>query len=213
MLGLRRISARGMKPAATPARSGRDSQSSTANEPAISDDQRDDERFDVAEAAVLQEEHDQHVERGEARRPRCSGRPKSRLSAMAAPMTSARSQAAMAISQRIHSTIVDRARVAVAAGLREVAAAGDAEARGERLQQDRHQVGDHDDAEQRVAVARAAGEVGGPVAGVHVADGDQVAGAGEGEHLAPEAGSVGMAIEPWTSGRLRSPAADATRIV
>ena len=84
----------------------------------------------------------------------------------------------------------DRARVAVAARLREVAAAGDAEPRGERLQQDRHQVGDHDHAEQRVAVARAAGEVGGPVARIHVADGDQVARAGEGEHLAPEAGAV-----------------------
>ena len=58
-----------MKPAATPSASGRDSQSSTANDPAISDDQRDDERFDVAEAAVLQEQHDQHVERGQADAP------------------------------------------------------------------------------------------------------------------------------------------------
>ena len=48
-----------------------------------------------------------------------------------------------------------------------------------------------DDAEQRVAEARAAGEVGRPVARVHVADGDQVARAGEGEQLAPEAGAVG----------------------
>ena len=110
---------------------------------------------------------------------------------MAAPMTSARSQAAMAISQRTQRTMRDRARVVIAAGLGEVAAAGDAEARGERLQQDRHQVGDHDDAEERVAEAGAAGEVGGPVAGVHVADGDEVAGAGEGEELAPEAGVVG----------------------
>ena len=46
---------------------------------------------------------------------------------------------------------------------------------GERLEQDRHQVGDQDDAEQRVAEPRAAGEVGGPVARIHVADGDQVA--------------------------------------
>ena len=96
----------------------------------------------------------------------------------------------MAISQRIQRTIVDGPRVVIAAGLREVASAGDAEARGERLQQDRHQVRDHDDAEQRVAEARAAGEVGGPVARVHVADGDEVAGAGEREELAPEAGAV-----------------------
>ena len=82
-----------------------------------------------------------------------------------------------------------RARVAVAAGLRQIAAAGDAEPRGERLQQDRHQVRQHDHAEQRVAVARAAGEVGRPVAGIHVADGDEVARTGEGEQLAPEAGA------------------------
>ena len=63
--------ARGMKPASD-RRRGRacESQSSIANEPAMSEDQRDDERFDVAEAVVLQEEHDEDVERGEARRPR-----------------------------------------------------------------------------------------------------------------------------------------------
>ena len=120
--------------------------------------------------------------------PQISGRPNSRFSAIAAPITSARSQAAIAISHSTHRTIVDRPRVAVAAGLREIAAAGDAEPRGQRLQQDRHQVRHHDDAEQRVAVARAAGEVGRPVAGIHVADGDEVARTGEGEELAPEAG-------------------------
>ena len=109
---------------------------------------------------------------------------------MAAPRTSARSQAAMAISQRIQRTKVTGLEIVVAAGLGEVAAAGDAQAHGERLQQDRHQVGDHDDAEQRVAEARAAGEVGGPVARVHVADGDEVAGAGEREQLPPEAGAL-----------------------
>ena len=45
------------------------SQSSTANDPAMSRMRRDDERFDVAEAAVLQEEDDEHVERGEADAP------------------------------------------------------------------------------------------------------------------------------------------------
>ena len=74
----------------------------------------------------------------------------------------------------------------------------------ERLQQNRHQVGEHDDAEQRVAEARAAGEVGRPVARVHVADRDQVARAGEREELAPEAGA-GIGMEPWTSGRLTDP--------
>ena len=57
--GLRRISARGMKPAATAPRSGlARARARSANEPAMSDDQRDDERLDVAEAVVLQEQHD-----------------------------------------------------------------------------------------------------------------------------------------------------------
>ena len=46
-----------------------------------------------------------------------------------------------------------RARVVVAARLRQVAPARDAEAHRERLQQDRHQVRQEDHAEQRVAVA------------------------------------------------------------
>ena len=40
-----------------------------------------------------------------------------------------------------------------------------------------------DDAQQRVAEPRSAGEVGGPVARIHVADGDEIAGSGEREHL------------------------------
>ena len=123
--------------------------------------------------------------------PQTSGMPKSRFSAMAEPMTSARSQAQIATSHRIHSTNETGARVVIAAGLREVAAGDDAELRAERLQQDRHQVREQDDAEQRVAELRAAGEVRGPVAGIHVADGHEVAGPGEGEHLAPEAEALG----------------------
>ena len=57
----------------------------------------------------------------------------------------------------------------------------------ERLQQNRHEVRDHDDAEQRVAELGPAGDVGRPVAGIHVADRDEIAGAGEGQHLPPEA--------------------------
>ena len=78
-------------------------------------------------------------------------------------------------------------RVVIAAGLGQVAAAGDPESKRERLQQDRHQVRQHDHAEQRVAELRAAREIGRPVARVHVADRDEIAGAGEGEQLAPEA--------------------------
>ena len=119
--------------------------------------------------------------------PTTSGMPKSRCSATAEPMTSARSQAAMAISASTQSDDGRRLRVVRAAGLGQVVARADAQAHGERLQQDRHQVRQHDHAEQRVAEPGAAGEVGGPVARVHVADRDEVARAGKREQLAPEA--------------------------
>ncbi len=76
----------------------------------------------------------------------------------------------------------------IAAGLGEIAPGGDAELDAEMLEEDRHQVGDHDDGEQGVAKLRAPGEIGGPVAGVHVADGDEETGAGKGGQLAPERG-------------------------
>ena len=104
------------------------------------------------------------------------------------------------------------ARVGLAAGLGEVALGGDAEFEREALEEDRHQVGEHDDEEQGVAVAGAAGEVGGPVAGVHVADGDEEAGAREAEDATPEGTGAGEAhggegagerwVE-WSSGGLR----------
>ena len=59
------------------------------------------------------------------------------------------------------------------AKLRQIALRGHAQLEREALQQNRHQVREHDDEEQRVAETRAAGDVGGPVAGVHVADGDE----------------------------------------
>ena len=116
--------------------------------------------------------------------PPIRGMPNSSFSAIAVPITSARSQAMIAASQASHSRKFDRPRIAGAAGLREIAVGGDAEPRGQRLQQDRHQVRQQDDRQQRVAELRTAGEVGRPVAGVHVADRDQIAGAEKGQQPA-----------------------------
>ena len=55
------------------------------------------------------------------------------------------------------------------------------------MEEDRHQVGEHDDEEEGVAVFGAAGEVGGPVAGIHVADGDEEAWTEKAEEAPPEA--------------------------
>ncbi len=82
-------------------------------------------------------------------------------------------------------------RVDVSTGLREIAAAGNAKACRQRLQQNRHQVRQHDDAQKRIAEPCAARDVGRPVAGIHVADSDQVARPGEGGHFFPESADNG----------------------
>ena len=83
---------------------------------------------------------------------------------MAEPMTSARSQAAIAISHSTHEHQADRPRIMVATGLRQIAARHDAQLERQVLQQDRHEVRDQHHRQQRVAELRAAGQVRGPVA-------------------------------------------------
>ena len=58
------------------------------------------------------------------------------------------------------------------------------------LEQDGHQVGGHDDAQQGVTELGTARQVGRPVARVHVTDSHQEARPGEGSHLLPEGGSL-----------------------
>ncbi len=82
----------------------------------------------------------------------------------------------------------NRLRIGGAAGLGEVAAGGDGKAGAQRLQHDRHDIGDQRDDEERVAELRAARERGRPVAGIHVADGDEIARPDEGGG-APPAGA------------------------
>ena len=118
-----------------------------------------------------------------------------------------------AMSQRAMLTGFD---VAFAAGLGEVSSGGDAELERQSLEQDGEQVRQHDDEEQGVAVARAGLQIGGPVAGVHVADGDEKAGPEKAESAAPEVrrlrdadggeylrhrGPAGGLFELWSSGR------------
>ena len=80
----------------------------------------------------------------------------------------------------------DRARVSFAAGLRQVALADDPQARAQSLQQNRHQVRKHQHPQKLIAEARAAFQIGGPVARIHVADADQVGWPGEGKHAPPQ---------------------------
>ena len=79
----------------------------------------------------------------------------------------------------------------VAAGLGEVLAGDDTEARRADLERDGHQAREGHDPEQAVFVAGAAGQVGGPVAGVHVADAHEQRRPGKREILAEEASALG----------------------
>ncbi len=80
----------------------------------------------------------------------------------------------------------DRSRKGIAASLREIAAGSDGETRAERLQHDRHDVGHQRHGQQCVTKLRSTCERGRPVAGVHVADRNKVAGTDEREGSFPD---------------------------
>ena len=110
----------------------------------------------------------------------------------------------MAISAPIQSAKLTRGRSLVAE-LRQIALGGDAQLEREALQQNGHQVRGHDDKQQRVAEARAAGDVRGPVAGVHVADRDQESGTDKAQQPPPEVGRAGEAhrgMNLWQRGHM-----------
>ena len=92
--------------------------------------------------------------------------PKRSCSPIAEPTTSARSHAANGDLAQNPLKPDDRHGVVVAAGLREIATGDDAELDTKVLEQNRHEIGDQDDAEQGVAELRPALQVGRPVAGV-----------------------------------------------
>ncbi len=136
------------------------------------ENQRDDEGLDQAEAAALQRQNDQHVERRNhhAREQRKTEEQLQRDSRAQNFGKIARGDGDFASDPQQKG---GAARIMFAAGLREIASRSDTEFGGERLEKHRHQIADEHHAEQPVAEFRAAAEVGGPVAGIHVADGDQ----------------------------------------
>ena len=74
----------------------------------------------------------------------------------------------------------------IAAGLGKITSGSDAELDAEMLQQDCHEIRNHDDHQQGVAESCAAREIRGPIARIHVADRDKEAGAGKCEQLSPK---------------------------
>ncbi|GCC48585.1 hypothetical protein chiPu_0032838, partial [Chiloscyllium punctatum] len=114
------------------------------------DQQRDHEGFEEAEAAVHQQQQKERVERrqqcaadqGNAEQELERDRGADHLGKVAGNDRGLAGEP----QQQIH-----RPRIGRTAGLRQIAIGRDAEPRGKRLQQDRHQVGEQDDRQQRVA--------------------------------------------------------------
>ena len=80
---------------------------------------------------------------------------------------------------------VDRGRVGFPGSLGQVALAHDSQPGGQALQEDGHEVRHQQDPQEAIAVAAAAGDVGGPVARIHVTHGDQQGRAGDRQPLFP----------------------------
>src|SRR3977135_857315 len=74
----------------------------------------------------------------------------------------------------------------LAAYLRKIAARGDAQLGGKRLEKYGHQARNKHGAQQGVAKLRAAAQVGGPIPRIHVSDSNQVARPRKGEHFPEE---------------------------
>ena len=74
----------------------------------------------------------------------------------------------------------------IATRLRQIAARGNAQLDGKMLEQDRHQVGNHDDRKQGIAELRATLQVRRPVAGVHVTDRHEKARTRKRQQFTPE---------------------------
>ena len=74
----------------------------------------------------------------------------------------------------------------IATGLGKVAARDHPEFDAQMLEQDGHQIGDHDDSKKGVTKPGPASQIGGPVARIHVPDRHEKPRAGESRQLPPK---------------------------
>ncbi len=147
-------------------------------------DQGEDDRLELAEALPLETKNDEGVEDGEedadAQRDaeqQLEGEPAAQHFGQVASDDGD-------LRQEPHAPAGERAEI-LPGQPGEILAGGDAEARGEALQDDGGEARQHHHEEQLIAVFRAGLDIGRPVAGVHVADGDEQARTGKTEDLLP----------------------------
>ena len=166
-------------------------------------DQHDDEGLEPPEPLVLEQEDQQDVEGGEDHAPeQRNAEQQVQRDGRADDLGQIAGRDGDLAEDPEHEA--DRPRVVVAAGLGQVAAGDDPQLQRERLEQDRHEVGEEDHAQERVSEACATRYVGGPVAGVHVAHGHHVPRTGEGERLPPERASARHAHRAVRLGQARA---------
>ncbi len=178
--------------------------------------QRDDEGFEKTKALVHQKQQQEGVKRRQ-QRPADQGNAEQQFQCDRSPDHFGQIAGDDRRFAGQPQQQIDRPRIGGAAGLREIAVGNDAKPGCECLQQDRHQVGDQNDRQQRVAKPRTTGEVGRPVARVHVADRDQIAGTGKGQQPAQPVTAGGhrnrpvdlREAQPALYRRLNAPAASA----
>ena len=154
-------------------------------------DQPQYERFQIANPQFLQRQHEQRIERGDQdRRQQWNVEQQVQRDGRAqhfGQIAGDNGDLAQEPECDIHP-----ARIGLAARLGQISAGDDAQLRSQRLQQDGHGVRHDQHPEQLVAEVRAAIQVRGPVARVHVPDADQIRGAGKRQHLPP----IGDVVRP-----------------
>jgi hypothetical protein len=74
----------------------------------------------------------------------------------------------------------------IAAGLGQVAPRRYAQFDAQMLEQNCHEVGNHDNSQEGIAELRAARQIGGPIAGIHVTDSDEEPRTGKSPQLPPK---------------------------
>ena len=165
-------------------------------------DERDDKRFDQAEAAALQRQNDQHIERSDQDSGE-QGQPEEQFQGDGRAENFSKIAGGDGDFAENPQHERGAARVRLAAGLRQVASHGDAELGRKRLEQHGHEAAEQDHTQERVAELRAATQIRGPVPRVHVADSDQITGTGKCERLSQPGASRGYWDGPIGLGERR----------
>ena len=155
--------------------------------PADNPNQRHHHRFQIAEAFVLEIENGQHVKRRQADSQQ-QGNVKKQVEGDGGA-NDFRQVACGDGDFAEHPENDARApRIAGLAGLRQVHLRGDPQARRQRLNQNRNEVGNHQYGNELIGETRSAGDVRGPIAGVHVTDRHEKTRPGKGQDLSPKTG-------------------------